>query len=64
MTDNPDLTNIPIGPPGPTAKELQAYADSQRKRMSEHNLLRLLYAMVCDKCREELRRLFPELPRD
>jgi hypothetical protein len=64
MTDKPDMTCIPIGPPGPTAEQLQAYADSQRKRLSDNNLLRILCEMVCAKCKEELRRLFPEAFRD
>jgi hypothetical protein len=60
MTDNPDMSYPPIGPPGPTAEELQACADRRRKQLSDNNLLRILSEMVCTKCKEELRRLFPE----
>ena len=62
MTYNPEM--IPLEPPMPTAEELQACADRRRKRLSDHNLLRILYEMACAKGKEELRRQFPDLFSD
>ena len=61
MTDNPDMTYIPIEPPGPTAEELEAFAAYRRKGLSTYELLRLLYERACDQGKEELRRQYPDL---
>ena len=62
MTYNPEM--IPLEPPMPTPEQLEASADYRRKRMSDCNLLRILYEMACAKGKEELRRQFPDLFRD